>query len=449
MSTTPATPADPALTDATGLGEALAGDPAETGRPRRGRLHGFRALRWPGFRIYMGSMLLRGMSMWMPMVAIPWLAVQLGATPAEVGIVSAFFFLPTVFVGPFGGVLADRVERLRVIVGTQAVAAVASLLLFLLVASGSESLPLLAAATFVLGLLVALEVPVRQSFMTELVPAGDISSAASLHATAFNTTRLLGPVLAGLLIAAFGSASPFLFTFASALLVVGAFLWMDRYREPGRQRADTSHSVRADLREGVAFVLGEPSVRWSAILLGAAVMFGISAFMTLAPLFATGELSLAADGYGAFIGMTGAGGLTAALLVTIFAHGDRRPWLITGVLAMSALVAGIAITQLTVLVFGLAFLLGASQITLAQNALVSVQTATPDMLRGRVMGIWVMTFQGSSLVGAFLSGGLADLLGVRGALLVSAVALAVVGSIAAFALRRVEWRLKPAALASA
>ena len=106
MTTTPATPAEPAPTDATGSEEPQGTTPTPPGSAPRGRLYGYRALKHVGFRIYFVGMLFRGASMWMPLVAIPWLAVELGASPAEVGIVTGFFFLPTLFVGPMGGVLA-------------------------------------------------------------------------------------------------------------------------------------------------------------------------------------------------------------------------------------------------------------------------------------------------------------------------------------------------------
>jgi MFS family permease len=378
------------------------------------------------------------------LVAIPWLAVELGATPTEIGIITGFFFLPTLVVGPMGGVLADRAERRTVLVAAQLFAALLSGAVFLLVVTGSETLAILALASFGFGLLIAIEVPVRQAFMTELVPRTDISSAASLHATAWNTTRLLGPVLAGILIATVGSAAPFLFACIASLGVSASFIWMSRYREQGRQRADTSHSVLSDLKGGVAFAWREPVVRLSLLLIFATATFGMATFFTLAPLYATEELGLGADGYGMFLGASGAGALTAALLVTAFAHGDRLPWLIAGIAAMALLVAGVALAQSTNVVFILAFLLGAAQITLAQNALVSVHNATPDRLRGRVMGIWVMTFQGSSLIGSIASGWLAGAFGVRNAMLIGALALAVVGAIAIVATRRSDWHLTPA-----
>jgi len=443
MSSTPATPAQPALTVATGPGESSQGEPPRAARALRGRLRGFRALRWPGFRIYFVGMLLRGLAMWMPLVALPWLAVELSATPAEVGIITGAFFLPTLLVGSLGGVLADRVERRDVLVGAQLVAAALSGLMCLIVVSGWQSMAILATASFAFGLIIAIEVPVRQAFMTELVARPDISSAASLHATAWNSTRFVGPVVAGLMIATIGSASPFLFAALASLGVSLSFLWMDRYRETGRQRVDRSQSILADLRAGASFAMAEPVVRWSLLLIWAAAMFGMATFSTLAPIYAPQELGLGAAGYGAFLGAAGAGALAAAVLVTTFAHGDRRPWLSVGVLAMAALVGGMAIATSAEVVFVLAFLLGAAQITLAQNALVSVHSATPDTLRGRVMGLWVTCFQGSSLFGSILAGWLADSFGVRAAMLFGASALALIGLVAVVAIRRASWRLTP------
>jgi len=409
----------------------------------QGRLRGFRALRSPGFRIYFVGMLVRGLAMWMPLVAIPWLAVELGATAAQIGLITGAFYLPTLFVGPLGGVMADRVDRRNVLVGAQLFAAVLAGLVATLVILDLQTLPIVGAASFGLGLVIALEVPVRQAYMTELVPVADISSAASLHATAWNTTRFVGPVVAGVMIAAIGPASPFVFAGLASLVVSLSFLWMDRYREQGRQRVDRSHSILADLRAGTTFALGEPVVRWCLLLILAGGVFATATFSTLAPIYARDELGVGAEGYGAFLGAAGAGALTAALLVTTFAHGDRRPWLIVGVLGMAGLVGGIALASSVGVVFALAFLLGAAQITLAQNALVSVHSATPDLLRGRVMGLWVTIFQGSGLLGSLLSGWLADVLGVRPAMLVGALALAAIGLVALVAIRRVTWRLTP------
>ena len=200
MTTTPATPDEPVPTDATGSAEQPQGTtstaPPPPAPPERGRLYGYRALKHTGFRIYFVGMLFRGASMWMPLVAIPWLAVELGASPAQIGIVTGFFFVPTLFVGPMGGVLADRVNRRNAMIVAQVFATILSLTIFGLVLAGVQTLPMLMAFSFGFGLLIAVEVPIRQAFMTELIPRADLSSATSLHATAWNLTRLLGPVVA-------------------------------------------------------------------------------------------------------------------------------------------------------------------------------------------------------------------------------------------------------------
>jgi MFS family permease len=449
MSTPPVTSAAPGPSDGTDPAPTPSTAPPPVSPATQGRWRGFRALHWPGFRIYFVGMLFRGLAMWMPLVSLPWLAVELGATPAEIGLITGCFYLPTFFVGPLGGVLADRVQRRNVLVAAQLGAAGLGASMCLLILAGWLTLPILAAASFGFGLIIAIEVPVRQSYMTELVPRTDISSAASLHATAWNSTRLVGPVIAGLLIALVGSASPFLFASVVSVVVAFSFLWMDRYREPGRQRVDRSQSILADLRGGASFAIREPAVRWSLILIWTTAMFGLAMFSTLAPIYAPQELGLGADGYGAFLGAAGAGALVAAILVTAFAHGDRRPWLSVGVMAMALLLAAIAVASSPEVVFVLAFLFGAAQITIAQNALVSVHSATPDALRGRVMGLWVTMFQGSSLFGAVLAGGLADVLGTRVAMLLGAMALAGLGLYAVVAIRRVSWRAAPAAAPSA
>ena len=140
MMNPPATPAEPAY-GPTGSVEQPQADQPPAGRAERGRLRGFRALRHPGFRIYFAGMIFRGLAMWMPLVAIPWLAVELGATAAQVGIVTGFFFLPTFFVGPLGGVLADRVERRKVLIVSQLFASALSAVIFLLILSGSQTCP--------------------------------------------------------------------------------------------------------------------------------------------------------------------------------------------------------------------------------------------------------------------------------------------------------------------
>ena len=383
------------------------------------------------------------------MVTVPWLATQLGASPAELGVITALLFLPTLFIGALGGVMADRVERRSVLLVSQLAASALAVGLSLVSAAGVATLVIVGFAALLFGILTAIEIPVRQAYLTELVPREDVASAVSLHATAWNTTRLLGPVVAGLIIASAGVAATFLFAAVVALGMAATVPWMDRYRQAGRHREGATSGILADLREGASFAVREPVVRWPLVLVAGLAIFGMGFFVTLAPLYVPQVLGLGAEAYGAFVGATGAGALVAAIVVTALARGDRRPWLIGGMLVIAALMAGLAVVGLTPAAFVLAFAFGAAQIALAQNALVSVQSATPDALRGRVMGIWVMVFQGFSPFGSLLAGWLAEVAGIREAMLVAAGALAVIGLVAAYALRHVPWERRGAGYAHA
>ena len=299
------------------------------------------------------------------------------------------------------------------------------------------------------GVLTAIEMPLRQAYLTELVAHEDVTSAVSLHATGWNTTRFVGPMVAGLLIATVGMAATFMFAAILALGVAFSIIWADRYRQSGRRGTQQHGSVLGDLREGASFAAREVTVRWSLFLVAAAGVLGIQAFQTLAPLYGAGELGLAPGAYGFFLGMWGAGAVTAAVVVTAVARGDRRKWLIAGTLSMAALLGAIAVVDLAMLAYALAFALGFAQISLIQNAMISVQSVTPDALRGRVMGIWVTVFQGSAPFGAILAGVLAELTGVRGAMFIGALGLALVGVAAAIALPRVAWKGPRAGMARA
>lgn len=384
-------------------------------------------------------MLARGIAVWIQLVSIPLLAVQLGATPTELGLVTALLFVPMFFVGAVGGVIADRVDRGRALSLTQSGSVLLSLGLWVLIGTEQVNLAWLALMAVWFGLITALELPLRQAYLSELVPPDELTSAVSLHATAWNTTRFIGPVVAGVLIAVVGMALTFLFAALVSVAVTLSVAWMDRYRRPGRRRDLTTASVVEDLREGARFALGEPTIRWSLFLVAAAGVLGIQAFQTLAPLYGPVELQLTPGAYGLFLGLWGLGAVVAAVVVTALARGDRRRWLISGTLSMAVALAALGLAQLVPMAYLLALVLGFAQITLIQNCLVSVQSVTPDPLRGRVIGIWVTVFQGSAPIGALWAGVLAELTGVRGAMVISAVVLALVGLGAALLLPRVAW----------
>jgi MFS family permease len=418
---------------------------SEPGVAPAGRLPpGFRALRYPGFRLYFVGMLLRGTAVWMQLIGLPWYAVELHASPLELGVVTAVQSLPFLIVAPIGGVIADLVERGRVLLLAQLGVFVQSAILVVLVVTGSGTIPAIAVLGAISGVLIAVELPVRQAYLGDLVPPDDVTSAVSLHSTAFNTSRFIGPGVAGILIASVGLESVFataaVFSLGVALTVV-----VGERSKPYRRAISLGDlTIREAFVEGARFAAAEPRIRTALLFVAAASIFAIQAFQTLAPLF-VGTLGLDGGGYGAYMALWGGGAVVAAYLVTLLAHGDRRRWLFGGASALALLLGVLAVTTSVPLAFVLAALLGAGQIALVTNALVEVQDAVPDELRGRVLGFYTTLYQGTAPIGSILAGGLASLFDVRLAMLAGAAALGVAIAVGLVAVR--AGRPAPAGLA--
>ena len=396
-----------------------------------GRRDGFRALRHRGYRIYFAGMLARGTSVWMQFIAIPWLAVERGATPFELGVVSACLFLPTIFVAPLGGVVADRVNRSAVLIATQAGGAVHAVVLALLVSAGAIDIPLLAVLALLFGALSAAELPVRQSYLTDLVPPDEISSAVSLHATAWNVTRFVGPGVAGLLIATVGIEACFGVAAIACVLVAASVVVLRTFDRHRRTLPVPDRGLLGALGQGIRFAAGTPRIRWALILLSSGGILGIQAFQTLAPLYVSETLRLGGGAFGGFMSAWGAGALVGAFAVTIFGRGDRRRWLLVGAASLAVLLAALSFTRWPPAAFVIAAGLGLAQISLVQNAMITVQQSATDELRGRVMGLYATVFQGTNPLGAILAGALGGTVGISNAMLLGAAGLGAVALTAA------------------
>lgn len=402
------------------------------------RSEGLAALRHRGYRIYFFGMLARGTGAWMQLVAIPWLAVELGASPLELGVVTAALFASTVLVAPFGGVLADRVDRGSVLIVSQIASVAHAAAMFALTVTGTIDIGILVGFALLFGLLVAVELPVRQAFLTEFVPPDEVTSAVSLHATAWNVTRFVGPAVAGLLIGLFGVAACFAVAAIASLVVTGTLVALSRFQHHRRPRPAPTEGVMDSLMGGVRFAVNERRVRWAMAILVAAGILGIQSFQTLAPLYVAEVLRFGGGAFGAFMSAWGAGALTAAFVVTLLARGDRTRWLIGGLGSLALLLAVLALTAWAPAAYTIAALLGFAQIAVVQNSLVTVQFAATDEYRGRLMGLYTTVLQGSIPLGALLAGGLAAALGVSGAMLAGAIGLGLVAAGAARAAPRLD-----------
>jgi predicted MFS family arabinose efflux permease len=349
------------------------------------------------------------------------------------------FFQPNLVVTPLGGVVADRYDRARVLAATQSVSVVQAAVLFLLVTGGHPSLVAVVLLAFLLGVTLALELPVRQVYLTELVPPVDVPSAVALHSSAFNITRFIGPGLCALAIGAAGVSVTFALAAALSLVALGSIVMSERARGGvSTRRSVHSGGVLAGLRDAVRYARGDSRIRLAMVLAAAGSVFGIMTFQTLAPIYVLDHLGLGGPEYGTFMALWGAGAVIGALTVTAIARDDRRRWLVVGTAGLAILLTGLAATTSTHVAFAMAGLLGFFQILLAQNALIAVQMAAPDHLRGGIIGLYWVVFQGASPVGAFLAGGLADRVGVQGAMLGGALALGATLAVVLTRLDRVD-----------
>jgi MFS family permease len=400
-----------------------------------GFARGFVAMRHPNYRRYWFGQIGSLVGAWMQSVALPWLVLQLGGSPLQLGLVMAFMFGPSLFLAPLGGVLADRVDKRRTLIAVNVVAMLQATTLFVLALSGVVEIWHVYLLALVAGFVNAIEMPVRQSFVAELVPREDLVNAIALSSTSFNLSRVIGPAVAGVTIAAFGVASNFGVNAVSYLsVIVGLFLIRTDalHRVP---RPTTFPSVRASLAEGLRYARATPTVLWPLVLLGGLAALAMN-FQTLLPIFSRSTLGLDSGGYGALFATMGAGSLLGSLALA-FAT-SQRPMvrlIVGGGAGFLALAFALGFVRTPLLAFGLVAAIGFFSMLMVNTINVTIQNSIPDALRGRVMSLYVTVFAGSAPIGGLLAGAMAEAWGAP-------VAFSVGAALASGVLALVAWRLR-------
>ncbi len=264
------------------------------GRPS-GLRRGFAALGVRNYRLYWSGQVVSLIGTWMQQVSLPWLVLALGGTPIQLGLVAVLQFGPSLALAPFGGVLADRIDKRKALIGTQIAACGQALVLFLLTATGVVQIPMVYAMAFVIGVINAVDMPVRQALSAELVPRHLLANAIALNSMAFNSARVVGPAVAGVIIALgaaltgsdiAGVAMNLGINTVTYAGVLTALLRMNP-REIRRPRQPDRHPpVLHSLAEGIRYAVRTPLVLWCLVLLGGIAAFGFN-FQILLPLFST------------------------------------------------------------------------------------------------------------------------------------------------------------------
>ena len=408
--------------------------------PARGAgfARGFSAMRHPNYRRYWVGQMGSVVGAWMQSVALPWLVLQLGGSPLQLGAVMALMFGPSMVLAPLGGVLADRVDKRRTLIAVNAVAMLQAASLFVLAFTGVVEIWHVYVLALVAGFVNAVEMPVRQAFVAELVPREDLVNAIALSSTMFNLSRVVGPAVAGVTIAVFGVAVNFGVNAVSYLSVIAGMWLIDTGTLHRSNLPRVPASIRSSLAEGLRYARATPTVLWPLVLLG-----GISAlamnFQTLLPLFAKNALGLDSGGYGALFATMGAGSLIGSLLLA-FATGQRplMRLIIGGGAAFLALAFLLGFVRTPLLACPLVVGIGLSSMLMVNTINVTVQNSVPDALRGRVMSLYVTVFAGTAPIGGLLAGSLAQALGAPAAFSIGSALASVVLVVAAWKLRNVR-----------
>jgi MFS family permease len=366
----------------------------------------------------------------MQSVAHGWLVLTLTDSPFWVGLVQSLGTLPILLFTIYGGVVADRVDKHRFIILLQGAMLLESLALAVLTWTGYVTVPWVIVLAVFFGLLAAFEVPARQSFVVEMVGRGDLTNAIALNSTAFNVSRMIGPALAGALIATAGVAACFLANSASFVAVIIGLLAM---RWPGGRPRVAGLGAGASLGEGARYLAGEPSSRALMLFVACLSIFGYP-FIAMLPVFARDALGAGASGYGGLLSSVGVGAAVGAIGLAAIGRqgGQARAALASGALFGACLAGAAAVPSFPA---AAAILVGAgSSMAIASiNANSYLQRSAPDHLRGRVMGFYSFAALGLAPVGTLQAGWVAEHFGVRSSLavggLVCATASLVLGGI--------------------
>ncbi|MCC4319834.1 MFS transporter [Streptomyces malaysiensis] len=388
----------------------------------------FRSLRIRNYRLFATGAVISNTGTWMSRIAQDWLVLSLTGSSTAVGITTALQFLPMLLFGLYGGVIADRYPRRLLLLFTQAALGLCGLALAALTLSGHVQVWHVYLIAFLLGMVTVVDNPTRQVFVNEMVGPKDLRNAVSLNSANFQSARLIGPAVAGVLITAVGSGWAFLINGLSFGAPLIGLLLM---RTGELHRVERTPRGKGQLREGLRYVAGNPELIWPIVLVGFIGTFGFN-FPIWLSAFADDVFQAGPGTYGLLNTLIAIGSVTGALLAARRVVARRR-LLVGAALLFGLLEAVAAATPYFWLFAALMVPIGIFSLTFNVTANSSVQLATDPAMRGRVMSLFMMVFVGGTPIGGPLMGWLTDTCGPRIGFaaggLISAAAAAAVGLI--------------------
>jgi MFS family permease len=405
---------------------------------KRGMPATLRALKHRNFQLFFGGQMISLVGTWMQSVAQSWLVYRITHSSMQLGAVGFASQIPVFLFAPIGGIVADRYHRQRVVIGTQVCSMVLAFILAGLTLSNRISVPEIFVLAALLGVVNAFDIPGRQSFLVDMVGKEDLMNAIALNSSMFNGARIVGPAVAGILVARIGEGWCFFANAVSYIAVIfGLMLMRVDQRRPAAAASPLQHMI-----EGFRFVQRTAPIRAILLLLGLISLVAMP-YTVLMPIFADKILHGGARGLGILMGATGIGALLGALTLAtrtgVYGLG-RWVSLSCGGFALSLIAFSLSrsfwLSTALLVPVGFCMMLEMS----SSNTL--IQAMVPDELRGRVMSVYSMMFMGMAPFGALLGGSLADRIGASLTLIIGSVAC--LGGAAIFTLRlptlRVEAR---------
>jgi MFS family permease len=402
----------------------------------------FRSLRVPNYRLYFFGQMISVTGTWMQTVAQAWLVLKLTGSGLALGLTTGLQFAPVLLAGAWGGVIADRFNKRRLVIATQIAAGLLALILWALMVTGVVQLWMIYVLAFALGCVSVIDVPTRQAFVMEMVGPEDVTNAVGLNSTVVTCGRVIGPAIAAGLISTVGIASCFLINGLS----YGAVIWsLRRMDVHALMNLEPVQRVKGQVRAGLRYVWNDVTLRSSLLLMTVVGTMAFN-FRVMLPLLATGPFHGGAGLYGILSAVMGIGTLVGALISASRAR-PSRGLLVGSAIAFGALIiaAGAAPnldTEIAVLVP-----MGALSIIFIATCNSTLQLGSTDAMRGRVMALYSVVFLGTTPIGSPLVGWIAQTAGPRASFYVAGGATVTGGLVALWALRRsvVEARIKDVA----
>ncbi len=377
-----------------------------------------RAFESKNYRLYWTGQVVSVTGTWMQNIAQAWLVLQLSDSPLALGTIASVQFTPMLLFSLFGGVLADRLPKVKVLWVTQLVMATQALVFAILTSTGVINLPLVYVLAGILGLASAVDQPTRQAMLMELVGPENLPNAIALNSIQFNVARIVGPAIGGVAIATLGIAGALYFNSLSFVATIGALALMDKnafYEMPPRIQG----RVLSQLGEGVRYALRTPDIALIVIVLAFMGTFAYN-WNVMMPLVAKYLLHAGPSGFGLLMSAMGAGSITAGVGVA-FARTPSPRRLFLGGTALAVLLFAMAFSRSWWLTLPFVVGLGMSSMVFQTTASTRLQLLSPPQMRGRIMGIRQLLVAGTTPIGGLTFGFLAELFGVGPAVAIMAV----------------------------